>query len=138
MIDPATLEDDLLDPTLARIVQSVETHDPGHWVNQTAAYAGDIQERSLARLVERGILRREDDRFMRRVPRAALPDHRQQDRPGSEVSDHGGPDSAMRFRMRAISSSSPMPMLAVYSAAFFLDRSLRAPPNASLRSARWT
>ena len=64
IIDPAPLEDDLLDPTLARIAQSVETHDPGHWVNQTAAYAGDIQERSLARLVERGILRREDDRFM--------------------------------------------------------------------------
>ena len=64
MIDPAPLEDDLLDPTLARIAQSVETHDPGHWVNQTVAYAGDIQERSLARLVERGILRREDDRFM--------------------------------------------------------------------------
>ena len=55
MIDPAPLEDDLLDPTLARIAQSVETHDPGHWVNQTVAYAGDITvERSLARLVERG------------------------------------------------------------------------------------
>ena len=64
MIDPAPLEDDLLDPTLARIAQSVETHDPGHWINQTATHAGDIQERSLARLVERGILRREDDRFM--------------------------------------------------------------------------
>ena len=54
----------LTDPTLARIAQSVETHDPGHWINQTSAHAGDIQERSLARLVERGILRQEDDRFM--------------------------------------------------------------------------
>ena len=64
MIDPAPLEDDLLDPTLARIAQSVKTHDPGYWINQTATHAGDIQERSLARLVERGILRRADDRFM--------------------------------------------------------------------------
>ena len=64
MIDPAPLEDDLLDPTIARIAQSVETHDPGYWINQTATHAGDIQERSLAHLVERGILRRADDRFM--------------------------------------------------------------------------
>ena len=64
MIDPTPLEDDLLDPTLARIAQSVKTHDPGRWVNQTATHAGEIRERSLARLVERGILRREDDRFM--------------------------------------------------------------------------
>ena len=64
VIDSTPLEDDLLDPTLARIVQSAETHDPSHWINQAVAHADDIHERSLARLVERGILQREDDRFM--------------------------------------------------------------------------
>ena len=64
VIDPAPLEDDLLDPTLARIVQCPKRCDTRQWIEQMAAHAGDIQERSLARLVERGILRREDDRFM--------------------------------------------------------------------------
>ena len=64
VVDPTPLKDHLLDPTLARIVQATETHDARHWIEQTIAYAGDIRDRSLARLVERGILRREDDRFL--------------------------------------------------------------------------
>ena len=64
VIDPTPLEDDLLDPTLARIAQSAETHTARHWIEHTIAFAGDIRERALARLVERGILRREDDRFL--------------------------------------------------------------------------
>ena len=64
VVDPTPLKDHLLDPTLARIVQASETHDARHWIEQTIAYAGDIRDRSLARLVERGILRREDDRFL--------------------------------------------------------------------------
>ncbi len=64
VVDPTPLKDPLLDPTLARIVQSTETHDTRHWIEQTIAYAGDIRDRALARLVEHGILRREDDRFL--------------------------------------------------------------------------
>ena len=64
VVDPIPLKDRLLDPTLARIAQSTETYDTRHWIEQTIAYAGDIRDRSLARLVERGILRREDDRFL--------------------------------------------------------------------------
>ena len=64
VIDPTPLKDDLLDPTLIRIVQSPKRRDTRQWIEQTVTYAGDIQERSLVRLVERGILRREDDRFM--------------------------------------------------------------------------
>ena len=62
--DPAPLDDDLLDPTLERIVASTETHDTGYWIGETAVHADTIHDRSLARLVERGILRQEDDRFM--------------------------------------------------------------------------
>ena len=64
VVDPTPLKDHLLDPSLARIVQATETHDVRHWIEQTIAYASDIRDRSLARLVERGILRREDDRFL--------------------------------------------------------------------------
>lgn len=62
--DPTPLQDDLLDPTLARVVESTETYDTRHWVEQTSAQAIEIRERSLARLVERGILRREEDHFL--------------------------------------------------------------------------
>ena len=64
VIDKTPLEDDLLDPTLDRIVQSAETQKTSYWITQTANYAKDIHERSLVRLVERGILEQECDRFM--------------------------------------------------------------------------
>ena len=62
--DPTPLEDDLLDPSLARIVESTEEHDTRHWVEQISAQAVEIRERSLARLVQRGVLQREDDYFL--------------------------------------------------------------------------
>ena len=62
--DPTPLDDDLLDPTLERIVASTETQDTAHWIRETTIHADTIHDRSLARLVERGILRQEDDRFM--------------------------------------------------------------------------
>ena len=64
VIDQTPLADDLLDPTLDRIVQSSETYAPIYWIDQTATYASEIHERSLARLVERGILKKEEDRFL--------------------------------------------------------------------------
>ena len=64
VIDPAPTGDDLLDPTLAPIVQSEETRDTRYWIKHTVEGAEEIRERSLARLVDRGILQREEDRFM--------------------------------------------------------------------------
>ena len=64
VINSLPLGDDLLDPTLERIVQSAEVLAPIDWITKTASHANDIRERSLARLVERGILEREDDRFL--------------------------------------------------------------------------
>ena len=64
LIDPTPIGDDLLDPTLARIAEAKETHDARHWVDDLADVAEEIRERSLASLCERGILRREDDRFL--------------------------------------------------------------------------
>ena len=64
LLDPTPLGDDLLDPTLALIAQSKETHDARYWVDHLADGGEEVRERSLARLVERGILRREEDRFL--------------------------------------------------------------------------
>ncbi len=64
MIDPSPLGDDLLDPVLARIVRSTKTRDTHYWIEETLKHVSAIRERSLARLIERGILHQEDDRFL--------------------------------------------------------------------------
>ena len=64
LIDPTPLGDDILDPVLARIAQATETHDARHWVEYIADHVEEIREGALAGLVERGILRREEDRFL--------------------------------------------------------------------------
>ena len=64
VIDGSPLGDDLLDTTLARIVQSAEMHDACYWIKTIAGHAIEIRDRSLTRLVERGILRRNEGRFM--------------------------------------------------------------------------
>ena len=56
--------DDLLDPTLADIAQATETRDARYWVNRIAGDADRIRETALRRLVELGILQREEDRFL--------------------------------------------------------------------------
>ena len=63
LIDAAPAGDSLLDPTLAMIAEGEES-DARHWVEQTARKAPEIREEALARLVERGILEPEDDRFL--------------------------------------------------------------------------
>ena len=59
LVDPAPLEDGLLDPTLADIARASRTHDTGYWVERTSRRADDIHDAALARLTERGII--EDD-----------------------------------------------------------------------------
>ena len=65
LVDATPLGDDLLDSTLAMIAEGSEDQkDARHWVEQTARQAPAIREATLDRLVERGILEREDDRFL--------------------------------------------------------------------------
>lgn len=71
--DPSPTGDELLDTTLARIVESAETHDCAHWIKAAAVHAGEVREGALARLVERGILRQEEGRFMWVFPTRRYP-----------------------------------------------------------------
>ena len=64
LVDPTPLNDHLLDPTLALIAQSTGSNDTRHWIEQTTVHAAEIRDRSLARLIARGILSEEDDRFL--------------------------------------------------------------------------
>ena len=63
LIDSTPVGDDLLDPTLAEIAAG-EQEDTRYWVEHTAQHATEIREKALQRLVNRGILERQDDRFM--------------------------------------------------------------------------
>ncbi len=60
VVDPSPVNDDLLDPALAMIVGGAGS-DTAHWVERLAepSRADPIRERSLERLVERGILQRD-------------------------------------------------------------------------------
>ncbi len=64
LVDKTPTDDPLLDPTLERIAASGDVQGARYWVENTAAYADDIREAALARLVQNGILNREEDRFL--------------------------------------------------------------------------
>ena len=66
LIDDTPVGDSLLDPTLARIAEDREgaERDARYWIEQEATHAEEIREEALNRLVQVGILEREDDRFL--------------------------------------------------------------------------
>ena len=64
LVDATPLQDGLLDPTLADIAHADDTRDAQFWVERTTARAHEIRDGALDRLVERGILQRQDDRFL--------------------------------------------------------------------------
>ena len=65
LISSHPVQDSLLDPTLADISQATDTRDARFWIERTALRSADaIRQEALDRLVERGILQRQDDRFL--------------------------------------------------------------------------
>ena len=64
LVDSTPVGDDLLDPTLAEIAASSEVHDTRYWIEHMAQRAPQIRERALERLVDQGVLRVEDNRFL--------------------------------------------------------------------------
>ena len=87
VIDAAPLENELLDPMLSRIVQSVQTRDVAHWIRDAAAYAGDTLDCSLKHLVEHGILALQERRTMgiRRASRYGIVDRAAAGKPKKEI-----------------------------------------------------
>jgi len=82
VVSDEPLGDPVLDPILAAIARSKETYNAKRWVSVLAQDAGPIRERTLDRLVERGILRREEHRLLwvlgkRRYPVADASEQRE-------------------------------------------------------------
>ncbi len=63
LVDSTPLGDSLLDPTLAEIAVG-EKRDARFWVEHTVQSADEIREGALSRLVERGVLERQEDRLL--------------------------------------------------------------------------
>ena len=64
IVDRTPIDDDLLEPTFRRITSSMVTYNTRDWIQQITPSASEIRERSLGRLVNRGILREEQGRFL--------------------------------------------------------------------------
>ena len=64
LVDSKPLEDNLLDPMLVDIATSSETHGARYWIEHAVDRADDIRETAIGRLVERGILSREEGHFL--------------------------------------------------------------------------
>lgn len=65
LLDTTPLGDDLLDPTLAEIAEAQgDPKDTRYWIEHTAEQAAVIRENAISRLVDIGILEREDDHFL--------------------------------------------------------------------------
>jgi hypothetical protein len=63
LIDATPVGDDILDPILAEIAAG-GSHDTRYWVEQVSRRGAELREKSLERLVEKGILEQEEDRFL--------------------------------------------------------------------------
>ena len=63
LVDATPVGDSLLDPTLAEI-EAGEQRDARYWVEHTAKKGEQIREEALSRLVDAGILERQEDRIL--------------------------------------------------------------------------
>jgi hypothetical protein len=73
IVDPNPLGDALLDQTLQRIASEPQKHASAWWIERMGLHEGDLSATVLARLVEAGILRVEDQKFLWVFSRRAYP-----------------------------------------------------------------
>ncbi len=64
IINSDPVGDDLLDPVLKHLTEEDGGHDARYWVEHCQSLSGEVKEKALSRLCEKGILSREDDRFL--------------------------------------------------------------------------
>ncbi len=62
--DSTPTGDSMLDPSLQKIADSKEDHNARYWVEFNAREGEAIRRNALTRLVGKGILKQEDDRFL--------------------------------------------------------------------------
>jgi len=64
VVDKTPTGDPLLDTTLSSLSAAQEGRNSSAWVEEVARDADDLREKALARLVSRGVLRKEEGRFL--------------------------------------------------------------------------
>lgn len=64
LVDPTPTGDGILDPTLADIAGAHQRRSADFWVERVAEHADEIREAALDRLIARGIIEVEEDRFL--------------------------------------------------------------------------
>jgi len=87
--NPTPTGDDILDEALARIRASKKEHKPKHWVSKLSGIK-KMKDRLLQRLVDQGILRREEHRILRLIPSKRYP------------TVYSGPEMELRERIRDV------------------------------------
>jgi golgi phosphoprotein 3 len=73
IVDPGPVGDKLLDQALRQIAAEPQKRSSGWWIERLGLHSGDLSRRVLARLVEAGILRVEDQQFLWMFSRRAYP-----------------------------------------------------------------
>ena len=138
LIDPTPMDDELLDPTLAVIAASSERSTPRYWVETIANDAVSIREAALARLVRRGILERQDERFLWVFRSPPVSGCRRNRRTRGEAPDHGRAVLRRDPGARVTSSSSASPTSAESSRNWCRSANSSRCRTGSSRSERWT
>ena len=64
VVDSSPIGEPYLDQLLQRLSKSEHKRDPEGWIQRLSEDSGSIQEAALGRLVERGVLREEEKRFL--------------------------------------------------------------------------
>jgi hypothetical protein len=73
VVDPTPTGDALQDRALAQIAAAAETGDSRHWIETLAVDADEYRDALFGRLVEKGILRRVEGRFLWVFPERRYP-----------------------------------------------------------------
>jgi hypothetical protein len=73
IVDPGPVGDQVLDQTLQQIAAEPQKRSSAWWIERLGLHGGDLSGKVLARLVEAGILRVEDQKFLWVFSRRAYP-----------------------------------------------------------------
>lgn len=92
--DPTPLGDSLIDPTLARIVETAKDRNAEHWVRAVAQYAEQVRSEAIARMLNRGVLTSTDDGSIS-LARSVL-------RTRQYPSGDGNPEQEVRLRIMRV------------------------------------
>ncbi len=95
--DATPTGDDILDDALAAIAAARRPRSAQRWVGDLQRSIPDHRDRLLARLVERGMLRREEDRVLGIIPRQRYPE-----------ANHAA-ESVLKARLRTIALDGATP-----------------------------